>query len=267
MDRKVSVHARVISLAIAGVLSTAAPAIAQEQKPAEPTPAARLLERALERYQAEDWTEAAKLFEQAYALEPNPDLLYAWGQSERFGGDCVKALELFDELLKQQLTDKNRAAVETNIARCKEQLAANQAAASPEPSPDPAPAPQPEAVATADTPPAESPRPWYKDPIGGALVGTGVVGVGVGIAFLVSSSSADSSADDSAGDYQEFADLKAKAERHDKIGSVAVWTGAAFVGAGVAWYVLRTRSSERSGRALTGWVTGDSAGVAVGGSF
>ena len=87
----------------------------------------------------------------------------------------------------------------------------------------------------------------------------------LGVGFLSSASSAEDAAE-SAESLQQYADLTAKAKRHDKIGSVALWSGAAFVGAGIAWYVLGSRDTTES-QSLIGWVSNRSAGVALTGSF
>lgn len=222
-------------------------------------------------YEAGKYEQAAEAFKGAYELAPAPQILFAWAQAERMSGDCKTAIKLFELVLEGELPDANRKAVHTNIEKCKELLAeAEQSPTLPPPEqiqpepqqtpPEPGPAVTASASASAET----DGRPWYKDPVGGGLLASGALGVGIGVGFLVSASSADSAKDD-ATNYFDFESNRDRAESRGRIGVIATLSGTALIGAALAWYLLRGPGEEAS--AVSGWVGSDTAGVAVGGRF
>jgi hypothetical protein len=120
------------------------------------------------------------------------------------------------------------------------------------------------------TPPHEEPRPitnegraWWKDPVGGALVGAGAISIGVGIVFLVQASAADADKADALL-YPEFESLADRAESRGRLGVIGLVAGGALATAGVVWYVTHKPSSER---AVTTLVLPSGAGVAFSGRF
>jgi len=212
----------------------------------------------IERYKAKDYDGASAAFEKAYAAAPDGKILFAWAQSERFAGRCQHSIELFQQLLSDELTEANRTAVERNISECQAVIAA---APPVEPVVEPPPVERPPDDVIRLPMPAPTPegRPWYKDPVGLGFLGGGVVGLGVGIAIYGAAVGRDSAADD-ATTYAEFADKKAQAKRLGTIGVVTGVAGVALIGAGVAWYVLHHRApaegvtvSFTDGGGVVGW--------------
>ncbi len=259
-----------------------------------------MIAEGLEAYAEGDYSTAASLFEEAYAKEPNEQLLFAWAQSERFRGNCRRALELYDQVLKTKLTKANRSAVRAAMKECRGRLESEEKAArasraerestsaparpestsqsnprrAPEASSEQvAPGPDSNASAAARLPSdatadGAGARAWYKDPVGGILTGVGIVGIGVGIGLYVSASSANSSADE-ADRYSEFERLKDKARSRGRLAVISASAGAALLVLGVAWYALRDRSPAQSEAAqgLSFWLDGDGGGFVVVGSF
>jgi hypothetical protein len=134
----------------------------------------------------------------------------------------------------------------------------------------PRPPPPIETAQLESMPPHEPPPPignegraWWKDPVGGALVGVGAVSIGVGIVFLAQASSADSDKLN-AMSYPEYKDLADTAESRGRLGVISLVAGGALVTAGVVWYVTRKPSSER---AVTTLVLPSGGGVAFSGRF
>jgi len=270
MEPKLALHARLkeaLSTALLAVLLLA-PAGAWAQD----ATARKLFDQGVDLYQKGDYRGAAAAFAASQARAPDDETLFAWAQAERMAGECKRALELFSTLLASDLPEANKAAVRENMDRCQEQLAPAPEPERPPPAPTatttpPGPAPplraRPAATATraADRPAG---RAWYADPVGGALVGGGAVGIGVGIGFLLSARSADR-AKDGATDYFAFAENRDRAETRGKIGTASLAAGALLVGAGVAWYALaRPRDS---GPALSLWMDPGAGGVVLAGGF
>jgi hypothetical protein len=209
-------------------------------------------------YTAGDFAAAAAALGASYALEADVETLFAWAQTERKLDHCDKAAELYAKLLEADLPAENKAVVREKLDECQKILAAQ---APPPPPPQPVPVPEP---APPPPPPTETSRAWWKDPVGGALVGVGVIGLGVGTVFLVQARSADQDKANAA-TYGEFQALEDKAQSRGKLGVGALIGGGVLVTAGIVWYA--TRGSSESKTAVTGWLDGTAGGLAAFGSF
>ena len=211
-------------------------------------------------YTQGDYAAAAEALGASYALEADVETLFAWAQTERKLDHCDKAAELYAKLLEADLPDENKAVVREKLDECQTILAAQ----APPPA---APPPQTSTMSTPPAPPrspAEPRRAWWKDPVGGVLVGAGVIGLGVGSVFLVQARAADQ---DQAGamTYGEFQALEDRAQSRGKLGVGLLIGGGVLVTAGVVWYA--TRGGGESKTTVTGWVDGQSGGLAASGSF
>jgi tetratricopeptide (TPR) repeat protein len=242
-------------------------------------PAAKThLDKGLELYGQKKFSEAIAEFEQGYAIDPKPAILYALAQAERLDGRCSKAIEHYQAFLDKRPEPEREAAARANMARCKDLLAAKAPPetppAEPAPTPAPAPAPTPAPVApapppTADRAPAET-SPWYSDTFGDVLTGAGVVALGVGGYFFFVSKHNESVAQ-SEGDapsgatYQQHLDRVDRAERQRTIAVVSGSVGLGLITAGVLRYVLRSPEPEKG--QVGAWLGAKSGGVSVGGRF
>lgn len=215
-------------------------------------------------YTKNDWPAASAALEKSFGLEADPDTLFAWAQSERQRGDCAHALELFDKLLGFDLPAPNKAAVKERVDECKAIVAAQKPA---EPGPRPAPvepAPPVEAKSEpAPMPPSAEGRAWWKDPIGGALVGAGAIGLATGTYFLLSARAADRDAK-AATNYFDFEAFTDRAESRGRIGVISTLAGAALVTGGIVWYATHGKKTESR---LTTWVAPTGAGLVAHASF
>jgi hypothetical protein len=184
----------------------------------------------------------------------------------------------------------NKEAVEVQIKECKQILDEERAAAAVVDGPaaagptEPAgastpatPAPtetnaEPSSDASDVSPPAvvetplqtDQPRAWWKDPVGGALVGAGVVGVALGTVFLIQGSNADSDAAN-ATSYDEFASLSDRAESRGRLGVIGLVAGGALITGGVIWYA--THKTAPRERTVSGWLAPSGGGLALSGRF
>jgi hypothetical protein len=211
-------------------------------------PAARALyDRGLSLYQAKDYPAAVKAFEDGFALEPRREFLFANAQARRLAGDCRGAVPLYQRFLEMAPPAVQASATHIALARCAQQMAA-------EP-----PAPPPPVLVAPITPPP-SPPPWWRDRWGATLLGAGVVGVGVGVGFLVASFSALPPA--GTNDHAQHAGAFATAESRHTVALLALAGGGALAAAGVARYAWIRH--ERRARATLTIVPG---GLALEGSF
>jgi len=120
-----------------------------------------------EAFRRGDYAAAVDALERAYAVEADPALLFARGSAlqklERYD-DAIEAYTLF--LATNPKPDKARKA-RKRITECEASLDTRR---SPEPPPPVVQAPPATEVPVDDTP---RPRPWHRDPLAGALVGSG----------------------------------------------------------------------------------------------
>ena len=143
-------------------------------------------ERGLSAYGLGHYDEAADEYEKAFALKPDPALLYNAAQSHRFAGHKERALQRYKSYLSLFGDDApNRAEAQRHVDELTAALAAEQQATSTSAPPVPVPLPPP-ALVSAPAPlpsaPLSSPRsvgerPWYRRPW--------VIGVGAGAVVLV----------------------------------------------------------------------------------
>lgn len=190
---------------------------------------------AVRAHKAGRFAEARVELEAAYALDPQPDLLYAMGQVLSKLGDCAAATTWFERFAASQNDPAVTTVVEQAIAAC------SPAAPAPEPV-------RPRSAAPAPPPPRATavrpPSPWYRDRLGGALVVSGVTAAAIG-AVLYRGAVADlDAAEDTAVTtslerYQELVD-RAHARRAAAIGFAGA--GAALITAGILRYLLRDAS-------------------------
>jgi tetratricopeptide (TPR) repeat protein len=174
-------------------------------------------------YQKRDYKKASREFETAYKLDPLPVLLFTWAQSERLGGHCDKAVPLYNKYLYADINAKQKAETRDNIQRCGGNV---------------------EAPKKTDEPDlrAENPR-WYKDKLGGGLTIAGVVGIGVGVAYLVKASGTRSDAD-GAMFLDDFKSGLDEATTQRRIGAVSLTLGLGLVASGIAVYVIHDKQNK-----------------------
>jgi tetratricopeptide (TPR) repeat protein len=227
-------------------------------------------DRGLAAYKKASFAAASEALSKSYALERDPDTLFAWAQAERKLEHCDKAIDLYETLLGSKLPAKNREAIERSVADCRAVLAAQQPPPpAPEPPPPvgrtapPAPEPPPPPVAIAPPPPAPAPA-WYRDPIPLELIGLGAIATGVGAGFLISAHSLNDQAHGATqiDDARRFGD---QANARGNIGLIGLGAGGALVIGGVVWILAHRHDPEPS--KLAGWLAPGGGGLAVTGAF
>jgi tetratricopeptide (TPR) repeat protein len=220
-----------------------APGSARAQAKLDPA-AQTHLDAALKAYEVKDYDAAIREFEQAYAIDPKPALLYATAQAYRFANRCGKALELYRRYLTVKLTDSQITAAKTGISLCEAGTKESEPAAEP-PRVESPQQPEPETREPAPVSGAAlHDTPWYKDPIGDVLTAAGVVGIATGATFLVMASSSERAAK-SATLRTDFVRSLDEATQRRRIGAVSLGVGSALAVGGVLVYLLRDRHAPR----------------------
>ena len=236
-------------------------------------------DRAVKAYAGGKFKQASDLFARSYKQESDPDALFGWAQAERKLGHCDKAVELYERLLASNMPAENKQAVHEPMEECKTALETARPKPEtkpvPEVKPEPRPEPPPPAAPPPETPPEAKPsgppptttvrvegRSWWKDPVGDAFVGLGVVGLGVGTALWISSHNAESDAA-AANNYFDAKALAVRAKDRGEQGTVAVAAGGGLVVLGILWYAMHRESDH----VVSGWVAPTSGGLGVAGVF
>src|SRR3954470_11288810 len=65
-----------------------------------------------------DYRTAVAEFEIAYRLDPEVPLLFTWAQAERLGGNCKRALELYQKYLYSEINAEQAAFTRERIQEC-----------------------------------------------------------------------------------------------------------------------------------------------------
>ena len=210
------------------------------------------LREAQEAFQNEDFDAAAAAVEAAYIIEPKPMLLYPWAQAERSRGNCEAAVELYQRFLDSDPPDEMAGVAIENRDLCQAELDAEQEVIEDddgsvvdevlaEEDPEPSPAP----VTNDNQPKAKA---WYKDPVGGVLVGVGVAGVGAGVGLLAVASSRAKGASEM-DTHSEYMDARDGATTLRNGGAIALSIGRALVVGGVVRYLLVAKKGNKDATA------------------
>jgi len=262
MERRVPVHAGAHGqemrwLALVVALVVGAPSAIAAPKGAA---AKAAFDKGVAAYTKGDYAGASEELGKSYALEADIETLFAWAQTERKLEHCDKATELYNKLLQIDMPAENKAVVNTKLEECKQILAAQPRPEPPVPQPPVTHDPVPPSPPPVEHPPSSGERAWWKDPVGGALVGVGVVGLGVGGVFLVQARSANHDKA-TAPTYGAFRALEDRASSRGKLGVGALIGGGVLVGAGIVWYATHRSSEHRT--AITGWLAPEGGGGVV----
>jgi hypothetical protein len=220
----------------------------------------------------------------AYALDPDPGLLYAIAQVQVKLDRCAEAIFNYEKFIASSPGDKPAKAAREAIAACRTTLRAKANPEPPKPEPkaepiaEPKPEPpkpepaKPEPPRVADTtPPPVAPAPekpsggraWYADPLGGVLVGVGIAGGVTGV-LLYRKASSDIDAAPGATNYGNSEDLVERAESRRKLATIAGVAGGALVIGGIIRYVT-AGGREQRGVAIV--PTSGGAAVTLGGRW
>jgi tetratricopeptide (TPR) repeat protein len=199
------------------------------------------LERAMSLHADARYTEALTELTTAYALDPQPEILYAIAQTHVQLGDCAQAALFYQRFLSTDPAAVAAAAAREAMTACAATVGASGARGGSGTEPGAQPPAEPTAPATTEPPSTAAPivdRPtaarrdrWYRDPVGLALVGGGV---GLGVVGLVTYGTARSKIDRAATapSYSQYVENLADARRL-RVSAIALGAvGALAVGIG-----------------------------------
>jgi hypothetical protein len=160
---------------------------------------------------------ASAAFEAAYALDASqPAVLYAWAQSERLGGRCPHAVELYTKFRAAKISPAQDDAARDAIAQC--------AQADPQPPVTPPPAAAPAAPATGFT--LQLRTPDDEITLGGAVLAT--------LSIVLYGHGGDAVTEEAAARTASLMSYEAnRAKRDHWLGGIGIAAGVAAVGVGI----------------------------------
>jgi hypothetical protein len=228
-------------------------------------------EQGIAAYAKGDYAAAVDQLTRSAALEDDPDTLFTLAQAQRKLDHCDYAVPLYERLLVMELAEGRKQVVEKLIVKCKQRLGTTEPSVAPEPEPpkrelapeEPEPPARPHRPQSLDKPAAavhvrqvRAPAPWYHNAFGDTLVLTGLAGIGVGGAFMMSASTADDrkSRATTYADYVKYSD---RATHDGQIGVAGLAGGGALVMIGIVWY-----ATHRERLPVTAWLAPGSGGAA-----
>lgn len=153
-----------MAFAVAWVLATLSPCAA-----AVPRSDEQLFTEINDAVARDDFNEAARLLEDAYARDPQPTYLYSLGEAWLAANNCPAAVDAFDRYLATSPPEIDAQAARARKAKCPQRA--------PEPEPEPVPPPtatRPEPTPPPPTVPAPR-RTLARDPLFWGLAGAGTI--------------------------------------------------------------------------------------------
>jgi tetratricopeptide (TPR) repeat protein len=220
------------------------------------------LERGLQLYDRNQLDEAIAELKAGHAIDPHPEFLYALGQVHRKKGDCAEAVKYYQAFVDAGPPAHQVAMARDLIDKCKRAAEPPRKEAAPPPlivpdaetpqppatlkppTPAPPPPPPPSVEAPHVEPPAiqRGPMPWYRDWLGDALTGAGLIALTVGGVVVLDAQGKIDDAQHTYGNYAMAREGDAEGQR--TMGTVVMGLGGALVAGGVLRYWLHPSSSE-----------------------
>jgi tetratricopeptide (TPR) repeat protein len=189
-------------------------------------------------FEQKRYDQALSEFHQALALTPRPEVLYSMAQTQRLLGDCERAVDTYLAFLAARPGEPLAGYAHANIDRCEREVAVARDAA------------------------------WYRDVVGDALVGGGlIVGVTGAVAWRSGRGTAPGLAELSDSRILDTRPtIAAPGTTEQQLGVAAMIVGGVAIAGGIVHYVHRARSVRRDA-ALGVALTSGGALIAGSGTF
>jgi tetratricopeptide (TPR) repeat protein len=242
--------AAVMTLGTEGqVLAAMAPATGPSgQVAASGQSAGDLSAQAIDRFKAKDYDAAARLFDEAYKLDPNPNYLFNIGRVYEEKGDIRNAVDYYQRFVKEpgvELESRELALQRLRVLKAiLQETDAAEAKPEPETKPEPEPETKPEPIRQ---PPPEDPRPRKLQLAGYGLLAVGGVATVVG-GILGGVTLAKQNELAGIHDYNSRVDLAARGKSLALGTDVLIFTGGALLVTGVI--LVAVGAAKRKGKSV-----------------
>ena len=222
--------------------STAAPPAAANTNKAR---AAELFKASSDAYMRGDFSHAIELLDEAYALDPQPVLIYNKARAHEGLGHVDEAIELYERYLTEEPTSSDRGAIEqrlvtlkkqrdekANLAKERTQVEKEREAVEKERANPPPPA----------EPPPEPPH--HRSVLPYVVMGVGGAGLITGTIFGLMANSKKAAATDEPVQLQAI-DIRDTGRSFATVSNISFVVGGVLVAAGAVWWVLDGRSKNK----------------------
>lgn len=235
-----------------GPAKPAAPAKEAAAAPTSKSRAAELFKKGADAYMRGDFAQSIELLDEAYALDPQPVLVYNKARAHEGLGHVDEAIELYERYLTEEPSSPDRGAIEQRLVTLrkqrdekaalakertqveKERAQVEKERANPPPPAEPAP----------ETPHRRSVLPYV-------VLGVGGAGLVSGTIFGLMATSKKSAATDEPVQ-TKAADLRDSGRTFATVSNVSFVVGGVLVAAGAVWWVLDGQSKSHGARVGVG---------------
>lgn len=239
--------------------ATTAPPATTEPTPGQPS-AKDLSDQAIERFKAKDYDAAARLFEQAYGIDKNPNYLFNIGRVYEEKGDIRLAVDFYQRFVKEPGVDigsRELAVQRLSVLRAILRETEPAATGPTEPAAGDGGAPPP----TTAKPIADDPDPKKSMRLGGyAMLGVGGIALIVGGIFGGLTLAKKSELDDSHV-VEDRKSLAHQGKGFAVVSDVTLFTGAAFAITGLVLVLVARKPRAQARTALAPSLGRDHAGL------
>lgn len=203
--------------------------------------AADLFKKSVDAYRKGDFQTTVDLLNRAYALDPQPVLLYNLARAHEGLGNTDAAIDAYEKFLAQESKAADRGSIEqrlTTLRRQRDERTAAQQGHEPDPNEVPAaqkPLPPVPREPREVPPPEPKSRSLLPFVIGGA--GIAVLGAGAVTGLMAKSAESDANGEPT---QQGAIDQRDSAQGLATVSTISFIAGGLLLGAGAAWFVLDT---------------------------
>jgi tetratricopeptide (TPR) repeat protein len=217
--------------------------------------AAELFKKGADAYRQGDFQHAIELLDEAYALDPQPVLVYNRARAAEGLGNLDEAIAGYEKFLSQEPNAPDRGAIEQRLVTLRKQrddraALEKERATRNEAPPAPVPvAPAPASESSESTPPPSPPPRHSRSVAPYVVAGVGVVGIGAGAVFgVLALSKKDSAVSEPI--QQKSMDLKDSADSLATVSTVSFIAGGVLLAVGATWWLLDGGSSSKGKASL-----------------
>jgi len=230
--------------------------------------ATELFKKSAEAYLRGDFGQTIALLDEAYALDPQPVLIYNKARAHEGLGHLPEAIELYEKYLAEEPSSRDRGAIEQRLVTLRQQrdergavekertvVEQERAAVEKERAAQPS---------TTDQPPE---RPHRRSVVPYVVMGVGAAGLVSGTVFglMALSRKDDATAEPT---QQKSVDLRDKGATFATVSNISFIAGGVLVAAGAVWWFVDGKRSRRSGSSTTPIQVGLGPGsIQLGGTF
>ena len=230
--------------------------------------ATELFKKSSEAYLRGDFTQTIALLDEAYALDPQPVLVYNKARAHEGLGHLAEAIELYEKYLAEEPASRDRGAIEKRLVALRQQRD-ERGAVEKERSvveKERAEVEKERATQTSTTAPPPEP-PHRRSVVPYVVMGVGAAGLVSGTVFglMALSRKDDATAEPT---QQKSVDLRDKGATFATISNISFIAGGVLVAAGAVWWFVDGKSSRRSGSSIAPVQVGLGPGsIQLGGTF